>query len=126
MPREISLNDPLSGAEIKQICVQKFADSLDRDSTLTDDFTYPGFTLKFEATIGFLRSTTTSTMVWGNSVNGKNPGTDAQQVPVNVEYKTDSPNTAREENDLPLPVMVQTPSGPKRQKVKFQRVQAKK
>lgn len=122
MPREVSLNDPLSGAEIKAIAVQKFSEALDRDTTLVDDVTYPGFSLKFEAHIVFLRATTPGTMVWNESVVGDKPvGEDVADETVAGEYATDSPNTAREENNLPLPVMVQTPAGPKRQKVKFQK-----
>lgn len=120
MPREVSLNDPLSGAEIKAICVQKFSDALDRDTTLVGDITYPGFSLSFSAHLKYLRSTTAGTMVWADTTTGEAPAGDSVATDVvQGEYATDSPNTAREENDLPLPVMVQTPSGPKRQKVKF-------
>ena len=124
MPLEQSLNDPLSGAEIKQICVQKFADALDRDCTLVDDVAYPGFHIKLEATIRFTRSRTQNTAVWADHKQGSVE--DADENLAQVEYETDSPNRAREENDLPLPVMIQTPTGPKRQKVKFQKKYGKK
>lgn len=125
--REVSLNDPLSGDEIKAICIQKFADALDRDSTLTGDFTYPGFSLKFEATIGFVRASIAGTMVWQDTVVGEKPkdGSVADSVAGNYTAP-DSPNLAREENNLPMPVMINTPSGPKRQKVKYVRPTGKK
>jgi hypothetical protein len=124
MAREMTLNDPLSGAEIKEISVRKFAEALNRDCTLTDDITYPGFSLCFEARISFVRSTTPPTLIWGD-VNGGltvkgGPDTEAIVSVASGAYETDSPNTAREENSLPIPVMIQTPSGPKREKVKFQ------
>jgi hypothetical protein len=126
MPREMTLNDPLCGAEIKSIAVQKFADALDRDCTLVDDLTYAGFTLKFEATIGFLRSNTAPTLVWGNVAQGEQQSDNQQRDLVKDEYAASAPNVAREENNLPIPVMVQTPSGPKRQKVRFQKPEAYK
>jgi hypothetical protein len=119
MGRDSTLNDPLSGAEIKEIIRQKVSEALDRDCTLVDDHTYPGFHLKFEASIGFVRSTTPSTMIWGEQGTKIVGGPDTSQDQVTAEYQTDSPNTAREENNLPMPVMIQTPSGPKREKVPF-------
>lgn len=121
MPKEMSLNDPLSGAEIKQIALLKFADALNRDCTLNDDLTYPGFHLKFDATISYVRSTTQPTMMWKDEFVGEKVGGEIEAKSFPIEYKTDSPNTAREENDLPIPVMIQTPTGPKRQKVAFQK-----
>lgn len=111
MAKEKTLNDPLSGAEIKEIATCKFREALDRDCTLTDDKTYPGFHLKFEATISYLRQTAEQpTMMWGETAVG--------------EYRIESPNQAREDHDLPIPVVVQTPTGEKREKVKFMKREA--
>ena len=123
MPKETSLNDPLAGAEIKNIILSKVSDALDRDLTLGDDIAYAGFIVKFEAKIGFVRSTTFPTMVWGVEAKGETP---TAVETITVEYQTDSPNRAREENNLPIPVMVQTPSGPRREKVRFQKPAAYK
>jgi hypothetical protein len=122
MAREQTLNDPLSGAEIKEIVMRKIAEALNRDCTLTDDITYPGFSLRFEARISFVRSSTPPTLVWGDVGGGLivKGGPNTEAAVANGDYATDSPNTAREENSLPIPVMIQTPSGPKREKVKFQ------
>jgi hypothetical protein len=125
MPRELTLNDPLSGAEIKEIIRQKVSQALDRDCHLVDDVQYPGFTLKFTGEIQFVRSPVGGTIIWtehrqGLTVNG-GPDTEAVVDSLTAAYATDSPNKAREESNLPLPVMVQTPSGPQRQKVKFQK-----
>lgn len=123
--RETVLNDPLSGAEIREIVLQKVEDALKRDCTLVDDLTYPGFTLKFEATIAYQRATTAGTLVWHQSTTGKKPEGETDENLIEAAYQTDSPNRAREDHDLPMPVMVQTPSGPKRQKVKIDRETAK-
>lgn len=122
MAREQTLNDPLSGAEIKEIAVRKFAEALNRDCTLVDDLTYPGFTLNFMGNISYPRTTTSPTQVWGVHHEGVVNGPDAEAVADGFKgiYETDSPNGAREENNLPIPVMVQTPSGLRREKVKFQ------
>lgn len=119
MPREMTLNDPLSGAEIKMICVQKFAEALDKDCTLADDITYPGFNLKFSATIMYVRSATPGTLVWGDKTIGEKPQGEVDTTTIGDQYETNEPNRAREDNDLPIPVIVQTPSGPKREKVRF-------
>jgi hypothetical protein len=125
MPKELTLNDPLCGAEIKQIAVQKFADALDRDCTLVDDLTYPGFTIDFEARIHYMRSITSGTLVWGKGQAGEVPK-DGEPETIKGTYVAVAPNVAREENNLPIPVMVQTPSGPKRQKVRFQKPESYK
>ena len=107
------------------IIMQKVADALDRDLTLGDDLAYAGFSLKFEAKIAFVRSTTAPTLVWG-VIYTQEDMTSAENGAAVAEYQTDSPNTAREENNLPIPVMVQTPSGPRREKVRFQKPAAYK
>lgn len=119
MAKEQTLNDPLCGAEIKTIIIQKVADALERDCTLTDDVCYAGFTFKFESTLSFLRSPNPSTMVWADVAKGQKllEGTPSEQI--DTGYETDSPNRAREENELPIPVLIQTPAGPKREKVRF-------
>lgn len=120
-----SLNDPIDGAELKAIILERISRALDRDSTLADDIAYAGFSLSFEIRLKYLRSKTADTLVWG---------TNMQMAPVETKeeilalanaptetaadsYSTDSPNTAREEHSLPVPVMVQTPNGPQRRKV---------
>jgi hypothetical protein len=40
-------------------------------------------------------------------------------------YTSDSPNTAREDHSLPIPVMVQTPSGKERRKIHVNQPKAK-
>jgi hypothetical protein len=123
MPAEKTLNDPLCGAEIKQIIVGKIADALDRDCTLQDDVCYPGFSVNFELKLTYVRSITPGTLVWGSETVLPDPENVGEVVDEKVtgDYKTDSPNTAREENDLPIPVMVNTHAGPRREKVRFKR-----
>lgn len=121
MPREQTLLEPLSGAEIKEIMLAKISQAFDKDCTLVDDVCYAGFTFDFEGKLRYVRSTTPGTLVWGNLTEGEKPEKEATPDTVAVDYETDSPNQAREDNDLPLPVLIQTPSGPKRQKVRFKK-----
>lgn len=115
--KETVLNEPLSGLEIKEIVLQRISAALDKDCTLVDDLAYPGFGLKFSVDLTYLRSPVPSTMIWGESSEGE-VGTDAEKV--SGDYQTDSPNTARQDHDLGIPVLIQTPAGPKRRRVKFQ------
>ena len=120
MPRETSLNDPLSGAEIKQIILAQIEAAMDKNCTLVDDLTYPGFSLFYELKIGFVRSPTKETVVWGESREGETGEVEA----VTGRYAEDSPNKARLDHDLPQPVMVNTPDGQRRKKVRFEKPEA--
>jgi len=127
MPQN-SLNDPLDGAEKKAIILKRISDALDRDCTLVNDIAHPGFSLTFTITLKYLRTVgADSTVVWGESKVGPQP-TIADLVTQGVAseaitgtYETDSPNRAREDHDLGIPVMVQTPAGSERRKVKLPR-----
>lgn len=116
-----SLNDPIDGAELKQIILHRIAAALDKDCTLVNDVAYAGFGLKFEINLTFKRSRTPGTLIWGSTTSGGLTATTTEEVitPPQVagEYETDSPNTAREEHDLPIPIMVKTPSGQERRKI---------
>lgn len=132
--KEQVLNDPLSGSEIKEIILQQISAALDKDCTLVDDLAYPGFGLKFSLDLTYLRSPVPKTMIWGEASGGHDPDApfdpfasgvrlgegQVAQESVFGDYQTDSPNTARQDHDLGIPVMIQTPAGPKRRKVKFQ------
>lgn len=124
MPKELVLNDPLAAEEIKAIVIQKIQEAMDRNGPLVDDLTYPGFRVKFDIKFEFVRSPNPGTLVWGETSKGDL--TDA--VPgegVAGEYASDpSPNKTREDNDLPLPVMVQTASGPQRRRVRIANAKA--
>lgn len=111
-----SLNDPIDGSELKQIILERISRALDRDSTLADDIAYAGFSLSFEIRLKYLRSKTADTLVWGEEKEGVETLDQPTETATDT-YSTDSPNTAREEHDLPVPVMVQTPNGPQRRKV---------
>ena len=48
-------------------------------------------------------------------------------IQVAAEYQSDpSPNRTREDNDLPLPVMVNTPTGPQKRRVRIQNAKVQK
>ena len=126
MPREQILNDPLAAEEIKAITIAKIEDAFTRNQALIDDVTYAGFRVKFDIKFEFVRSAVPGTLVWGEASKGDL--TDA--VPgegVAGEYASDpSPNKTREDNDLPLPVMVNTSTGPQKRRVRIQNAKVQK
>ena len=120
---EKTLNDPLSGAEIKQIILQEVEKRLNGDCTLNNDLAYAGFTSKFEIKISYLRSLTPPTLVWG--VRGERPSEgveteEAGMATIDDSYTSPPPNIARTDHSLPIPVMVQTPTGPVRTRVQME------
>ena len=122
---EKTLNDPLSGAEIKQIILQEIERRLNGDCTLGNDLAYAGFTAKFEIKVSFLRSLVKETLIWGGKTDipASNDPVEAVGDTVIAEtYTSSPPNVARQEHDLPIPVLVQTPTGPMRQKVPIEQV----
>ena len=125
MATERTLNDPLSGAEIKEIIMQQIETSLNGDSTLLDDIAYAGFTVNFDIKISFLRSLTKPTQVWGVGGSFDQPikSEDISSTAAIVAEHTSnpSPDLERQNHDLPIPVMVQTPAGMERQKVRLGR-----
>ena len=124
MPKEAILNDPLAAEEIKAIILAKIEAAMNANGTLVDDITYAGFRVKFDIKIEFINSPTPGTLVWGVGQQGEQQG-EAVEKPVSGEYQSDpSPNKTREDNDLPLPVMVQTPSGPQKRRVRIQNAKA--
>lgn len=133
MPTQ-SLNDPIDGAELKQIILHRIAAALDKDCTLVDDIAYAGFCMTFNVKIAYKRSKTADTTIWGGMNGGPEPIQPGQNI--NLEkgdemadltdtYESDSPNTAREEHDLPIPIMVKTPSGSERRKIHINPPKAK-
>lgn len=119
---EKTLNDPLSGAEIKIILLQEIKRRLDGDSTLLDDLAYGGFAAKFDIKVSFVRSLTPTTLIWGNAERTAEGETEPAGATILVaDYTSPAPNVARQEHDLPVPVLVQTPSGPQRRKVHIEK-----
>lgn len=116
---EKSLNDPLSGEEVKAIILQRVSDAMERDTTLYNDLAYAGFSARFECKITFLRSLTKPTLIWADDVQGE--GEPDGGTSVAMDFQTDQPDVARQEHNLPVPVMQQTPSGPKKVKVRIEK-----
>jgi hypothetical protein len=120
------VNDPLQGREIKDIILTRVSEALDKDCTLVDDMAYPGFALKFSIDVTYTRSTTVSTHAWGNAkvgeilqeLVGDKPMKDATREEIKGFYYAESPNLAREDHDLAMPVVVKGPNGPERKFVK--------
>jgi len=115
---ERTLNEQLSGDEIKTILLKQIEDRLDGDSTLLNDIAYAGFHAKFEIKLSFVRSLTKPTEVWGSAGT---PVEGGETVEVQGEFKTDQPDVARQEHNLPIPVLAQTPNGPERRRVRIER-----
>ena len=119
---ELTLNDPLSGAEIKEIILNKIKQRLDGDCTLFDGLAYAGFSANWDIKVAFVRSLTPPTLVWGEVGQiPEGPTETAGATTIADTYNSPSPNVARQENDLPIPVMVQTPKGPERRRVRIEK-----
>lgn len=110
-----SLNDPIDGAELKAIILQRISAKLDQDCTLGDDIAYAGFALNFTVNLKFKRSKTADTLVWGDISEGE--AADTPTAPIADSYESDIPNQARDDHDLPIPIMVKTATGMERKKV---------
>lgn len=118
---EKTLNDPLSGFEIKQILLDEIEKRLNGDCTLGNDLAYAGFQAKFDIKVTFLRSVTPPTLIWGSTDKKAPEGIEIEVAPEVASladtYTSPAPNVARTEHSLPIPVIVQTPTGPVRQRV---------
>lgn len=126
MPKEQVLNDPLAAEEIKAITIAKIEDAFTRNQALIDDVTYAGFRVKFDIKFEFVRAAVPGTLVWGVESHGEQTG-EVAPLEASGEYASDpSPNKTREDNDLPLPVVVMTPSGPQRRRVRITNAKTKK
>ncbi len=111
MPQS-TLNDPLDGTEFIDIVLTRIRRALEADSVIGKDTEHPRFS--FEIKIKFPAEHTKETLVWGKE------GTISLAEPIEMitdSYASDSPNRSREDHNLPIPVMVQTPSGPEKRKI---------
>ncbi len=120
---EKTLNEALSGSEIKEIILQEIAKRLDGDTTLENDLAYAGFTAKYTFDIAYLRSLTKPTLVWGHVEVNMEPSVipNGLQHVEGVHISVESPDIERQLHDLPIPVLMQTPAGMERTKVKIGR-----
>lgn len=120
---ERTLNEALSGGEIREIIAQEIEKRLKGDCTLAEDLSYAGFGFTFDLKIYFKRSLTKETLVWGAGGSSQEPVTpEDPMTPIKTTYESaSSPDIERQQHDLPIPVLVQTPSGAQRQKVRIER-----
>jgi hypothetical protein len=119
---EKTTNDPLSGAEIKEIILREIEKRMNGDSTLNDDLAYAGFTAKFEVKVAYLRSLTKETLVWSSVSQDITADTEpAGETTVFDTYVAPAPNVARQQNNLPIPVLIQTPTGTQRKRVQIEK-----
>lgn len=120
---EKTLNEALSGGEIREIISQEIEKRMKGDCTLSDDLSYAGFIAKFDIKIQYLRSLTKETLVWGaiNQIPEQETESVGQTAISDSHQSASSPDIERQQHDLPIPVMVQTPSGSMRQKVRIER-----
>ncbi len=109
MPQEKILPLPLDSNEIIAIILQRIEKRLRADCYLHEANTYNGFSFTFEGKIKFNdMSFGKDTLVWDVMTQGEAPEPDAATMAVLENYTSgDSPNRARVEHDLDLPVQTQ-------------------
>lgn len=120
MSLETALNLPLSGREKKDIILQRFSDRLDRDCTLMDSMCHNAFSFKLSCEIQLFDMVSTQTLVWDQATIGDTSNPPAETATVTEEYKSESPNVARMEHNLDLPI--ETTDGKGQKRVKFKKV----
>ena len=122
---ERTLNDPLADFEIKDIICAEIRKRLDGDCTLMGGQAYAGFQAKFDIKISYTRSLTPATLVWGTAEK-KPEGevTEAGATIVVDTYQSVAPNVERQDHNLPIPVLIQTPTGPVRRRVHVERAKS--
>lgn len=106
--------------------MQEIEKRLNGDSTLQNDLTYSGFAAHFDIKIRFSRSLTKETTVWGHTdvlpeVKALGEHEVVEGPRIVGDYESTAPNLERQSHDLPIPVMVSTPSGLERRKVRIER-----
>lgn len=106
MPTETVLNLPLNGDEVVEIILQRIETRLRANNFLNPAMTYNGFSLSFEGKLKFNDMMLgRESLVWDNTVVGDAPEETAPVEVVSTDYDSgNSPNKARVENDLPLPI----------------------
>jgi hypothetical protein len=104
MPVEKAVAMDLSGREIKDIAIKRFSERLDRDCTLADNIARTGFSMKMHCDFKLGGMISAETFVWDDHTMGEVNPNEAEATVVTEEYKSPSPNGAREEHDLALPV----------------------
>lgn len=108
MPSEKVLNLPLSGDEIIEIMLQRIEARLRSDCFLSSANTYNGFSYELDCKIKFKDMMLgRETLVWDRHAAGE---TLEKEQPVIVAEKFDSgdsPNAARQDADLEIPVQTQ-------------------
>ncbi len=126
---ELTLRDPLNSAEIVEILLQEIENRLKADSTLTSDITYSGFQANFEIKLKLQRPVPVQTLVWGEKSDGTPISPEnglTSETTVAADYEAGPPNVERQSHNLPVPVMIQTPTGPVKKKVHIERAGQRK
>ncbi len=108
-----TLNDPLDSAEFIDVALARIRRAMEADSVIGKNVEHPRFSWEFRAK--FPAEHTKETLVWGQVGAPFAPGEEV--VEITDTYSSDSPNRTREDHNLPIPVMVQTPSGPEKRKI---------
>jgi hypothetical protein len=132
------LNKPLSGSEIKQIVPAKVAeavaeavrDRLERDGRMSDWFAFPAFRFRGDFVIvlsGAVHDEIKHTVEGGAGSVVDNRDAPAAHVMVHAEQGETTPNQARVEAGLDVPVLTHDAKGRQVEKgVKYGKEQAKK
>jgi hypothetical protein len=107
------LNQPLSGAEVKECILAKIREVLNGDGRLSDFFAFPTF--RFHADIGIVLQNAVEPEINRQVDGGKGPPVDYQgkveTVMVHAEQADMTPNEARVEAELEVPVLTRDEKG---------------
>jgi len=122
---ERTLNEALGGDEKREIILQEIEKRLKGDCTLANDTAHGRFAFQFELKIQYTQPKG-ETLVWGVGGSSQEPITPAEigeSTVIAGDYQSaSSPDVERQSHDLPIPVLVQTPNGPRREKVRIEKV----
>ena len=100
---------------------------MERNSTLIDDIAYAGFEINYEIFLKYKRSNTDGTLIWAKEKDG-DTDVEAEDEPLAAvaltdSYESDVPNQAREDHNLPIPVMIPGPQGPVKERIHISEAQ---
>lgn len=108
-----TLNDSIDGGEFKQIVLKRIGEAMDRDSVIGQDIEHPRFRFKIE--VQFPGAHVKETLVWGQEGATLTEEDNVQTVV--DSFESISANQTREDHDMPVPVMIQTPNGPEKRRI---------
>jgi hypothetical protein len=115
MPQmEIVLNQPLNGAEVREIIMAKIKETLDLDTRLHEMMAFPSFRFTADIAIvltGAVHSEVSRTVEGGVGDVNADPSEPAMHVVAHAEAMEMPPNQARVEAGIGVPVLTRDEKG---------------